>query len=309
MTTPLVSIIVPVYNGEEYLQETIHSILSQDYQNIELLLINDGSSDGSEKLIKAIAENESKIRYYSKENGGVACARNYGIDKAQGDLIAFCDQDDLWLPTKLSKQVPLFGNPKVGLVYTGAVARYVEQNKDVSPDFSDKERGHVFDRLVEENMFTCCTVVARKSLIKDAGGLDDDRALMGVDDWHLWLKLALVSEFDYVEEHLAIHVFHGDNYSLNNEKMHKAELVCLEKIEEFSKIHNKSANWNDIKYRLHIRYAGCHIYTGLFNKASEAYFAAYQCHKDTTLFFKAYFFKLMPNIVLNSLQKAKRAIN
>jgi glycosyltransferase involved in cell wall biosynthesis len=120
----LVSIVIPVYNGAEYIEKTVDSILSQQYSNFELLLVNDGSSDSSKEIIDALVIRDARVKTFHKENGGVAAARNYGIDKAEGKLIAFCDQDDLWLPSKLSKQIPLFDNEQVGLVYCGAIAQY-----------------------------------------------------------------------------------------------------------------------------------------------------------------------------------------
>lgn len=255
----LVSVVIPVYNGAEYLEATVKTILAQDYDNIEILLVNDGSKDGSEKLINTLAENNSNIKGFHKQNGGVAAARNYGIERANGELVAFCDQDDFWLPTKLSKQVPLFENEKVGLVYCGVIADYSLLNKQDKTNFEKQYRGNIFEKLIRINMFTCCTVMARKSLLQQTKAFDDDRDLMGVDDWLAWLKLSLICEFDFVAEHLAIHVFHGDNYSSNEEKMHKAELVCINKIKPLAVKHNKTVDWQEIKQNLHVRYANTYI--------------------------------------------------
>lgn len=302
----LISVVVPVYNGAKYLAKTVESILAQDYKEFELLLINDGSSDSSKELIEALAEKNTKIIAFTKENGGVANARNFGIEHAKGDYIAFCDQDDLWLPTKLSKQLPLFTNPKVGLVYTGAIADYVLYGKQSKPNFEEKYRGIIFDKLIQVNMFTCCTAMARKSYLTEVGGFDDDLALMGVDDWHLWLKLALVCEFDFVPEHLAVHVFHGDNYSLNDQKMHEAEIVCLNKIEAIASSYNKNANWPLIKQQLHIRYAKSYLFSADYSLAGDTYIRAHKSKKSLALFIKGMIFKIIPNFIWNIMQKAKR---
>ncbi|XQW85353.1 glycosyltransferase family 2 protein [Thalassotalea piscium] len=302
----LISVVVPVYNGAEYLTKTVESILAQDHDELELLLINDGSSDNSKELIEALAEKDTRIKAFTKANGGVANARNFGVEQAQGDFIAFCDQDDLWLPTKLSKQLPLFSNDKIGLVYTGAIADYVLYGKQSKPNFDSKFRGNVFEKLTQQNMFTCCTAMVRKSFLKEVGGFDDDLALMGVDDWHLWLKLALVCEFDFVPEHLAIHVFHGDNYSLNDEKMHEAEIVCLNKIETIAATYHKSANWPLIKQQLHIRYAKSYIFSGLYNLAGNTFIRAHQTKTHIPTLLKGWMFKLIPNFVWNIIQKTKR---
>ncbi|MGB1262265.1 MAG: glycosyltransferase family 2 protein [Cognaticolwellia sp.] len=306
MSKTLVSIVVPVYNGEEYLEKTVKSILAQDYQHIELILVDDGSSDNSPKLIATLAERDARIKPFYKQNGGVAQARNFGIAQAQADFIAFCDQDDLWLPSKISQQLPLFDNPKVGLVYCGAIADYIAYNKQVKPSFKNKHKGQVFDQLVQLNMLTCCTAMVRKSYLEQVGGFDDDRALMGVDDWHLWLKLSMVCDFDFVEQHLAIHVFHGDNYSLNDEKMHAAEIVCLEKIEKIAKQHNQFANWALIKQRLHARYAKSYLFSGLYNLAGDSYIQAHQTKNSAAFYIKGVVFKFTPNFVWKLLQRSKR---
>ena len=307
MSEILVSIVVPVYNGEKYLKKTIESILEQTYSNFELLLINDGSRDTSAKLIDALVARDKRIKGFSKENGGVANARNYGVSLAKGELIAFCDQDDLWLPDKLEKQLPLFENPNVGLVYCGAVVEALLYGKTSKGSLANKQRGYVFDQLVQLNMLTCCTAVVRKKHLLKAGGFDDDLALMGVDDWHLWLKMSLICEFDFVPEHLAVHVFHGDNYSSNDEKMHQAELVCLAKIKAFATQFDKTAQWADIIQNLHIRYAQSYISAGLFNLAGDTFMRAHQTRKNSLFWRKGLMLKIVPDFVWKKLQNAKRA--
>lgn len=306
--TDLVSIVIPVYNGEEYLEKTVNSILSQLYTNFELILVNDGSSDNSKEIINALIIKDKRIKAFHKENGGVAAARNYGINKAEGDLIAFCDQDDLWLPAKLSQQIPLFKNQKVGLVYCGAIAYYSNLNKEKKPNFDKQYRGNVFDQLIQLNMFTCCTVVARKNLLQQTKAFDENRDLMGVDDWLAWLKLSLVCEFDFVEEHLAVHVFHGDNYSSNEEKMHKAELVCLSTIEPMANEYNKSVDWNEIKQNLHARYADSYIHNSMFTLAGNTLLDASKLKNNCKLKLKGGILLVVPNIVWQFIQKIKRSL-
>jgi glycosyltransferase involved in cell wall biosynthesis len=305
----LVSVVVPVYNGEQYLEKTVESILNQDYQNIELILVDDGSSDNSATLMKQLAEQDTRIKPFYNKNGGVAYARNFGIEQAQAEFIAFCDQDDLWLPTKLSKQIPLFKNAEVGVVYCGAVADYVLYNKQVKHSLKNKHRGNVFSKLVLSNVITCCTAVVRKNYLDEVGGFDADRALMGVDDWHLWLKMALVCQCDFVNEHLAVHVFHGDNYSSNDQKMHEAEIVCLDKIEHFSKQYQESADWPAIKQSLHIRYAKSYIHSGLYQLAGHTFIRAHKTKNKLSLLFKGLLFKIVPNFFWSLVQKFKRKLS
>ena len=99
-----VSVILPVYNGEKYIQETIKSILRSVYQNIEVLVVDDGSTDNSLMCCRQLQEQDSRIIVYSKENGGTVSARNYGIAKASGKYLCFCDQDDIVDSECYSKQ-------------------------------------------------------------------------------------------------------------------------------------------------------------------------------------------------------------
>ncbi|MEW9798981.1 glycosyltransferase family 2 protein [Alteromonas sp. CYL-A6] len=309
MNKGMVSIIVPVYNGAQYIRKTVATLISQTYPSFEVLLINDGSSDDSAAVLDQLAHAHPEIRVFHKENGGVANARNFGLEQASGEFIAFCDQDDLWYDTKLEKQVPLFANPDVGLVYCGAEARYELYNKTSKPGFTNKKRGHVFADMVMQNMLTCCTAVVRKSSVEQVGGFDDDRALMGVDDWHLWIKLSACFEVDFVPEHLAIHVFHGDNYSLNDKKMHDAELVCLDKIIALNLPGAQNVDWDSVKHDLHLKYAVSYVFSSDFDLAKQAFFDAHRAKPDWSCFLNGWLYTVVPSPLLRALQNAKRRVS
>jgi hypothetical protein len=118
----------------------------------------------------------------------------------------------------------------------------------------------------------------------------------------------MVCEFDFVADYLAVHVFHGDNYSLNDEKMHEAEVVCLNKIEAIAATRNKSANWLLIKQQLHLRYAKSYIFSGLYNLAGDTFIRAHRTKKNIPYFLKGWFIKLVPNFIWNILQRSKRKL-
>ena len=100
MSSPLVSVVVPVYNGEAFLRETLDSVFAQDYDPIEVIVVDDGSTDGSAR----IAQSYSEVRYHWQENAGPAAARNRGIEVAQGEFVAFVDSDDIILPHKVPRR-------------------------------------------------------------------------------------------------------------------------------------------------------------------------------------------------------------
>lgn len=115
MDSPLVSIIVPVFNGEKYLCEAIESILAQTYQTIEIIIVDDGSTDNSSGVAKSFAP---KVRYVYQNKSGIGAALNRGIELSQGDFLAFLDADDLWIENKLMHQIAVFdNNPDVDILF------------------------------------------------------------------------------------------------------------------------------------------------------------------------------------------------
>jgi len=311
MQAPIVSIIVPVYNGIKYISNTLDTLLAQSFKSFEVLLINDGSTDTSLAFIQQLAKKDNRIRVLDKVNGGIANARNYGINLAQGEFIAFCDQDDFWEPNKLQKQIPLFSNDSVGLVYSLIT-------KEVTYPFSSKivveaqnGRGSVFNSLIRENLVPTCSVIVRKGIIDKVGGFNEKRDLMGVDDWDVWLRVSLVADFDFVPGALATHIYHGENYSLNNLAMHNAELFCLQELQEFVHINELTlnVNWKLIESYVHIKYYSDYMNDGLFNLAKKALYDANALQFNLSILLKYNLLSVIPNALLHQLQKFKRSIN
>lgn len=117
MITPLVSVIIPNYNYARFLPQALDSVLAQSYSNFEIIVVDDGSTDDSKAILRSYGE---RIRWFEQQNQGVSAARNRGVKESRGQLIAFLDADDIWLPLKLERQVQLFlDNPKLGLVHCG----------------------------------------------------------------------------------------------------------------------------------------------------------------------------------------------
>ncbi len=115
MTDPLVSVITPVFNGENFIRSTLQSVFDQDYSNFEVIVIDDGSEDGTAQIIKSFPS----VRYHYQQNQGIPRARNAGLSLARGEFVAFIDADDLWMPNKLSLQADhLRKNPEAGCVLT-----------------------------------------------------------------------------------------------------------------------------------------------------------------------------------------------
>src|SRR5579862_4587648 len=115
----LVSVVVPVWNSERFLKKTVESVLAQTYRRLELIVVDDGSTDRSPDIVKSIAAHDDRVRLFRTENRGAAAARNLGISQSRGPFVALLDNDDLWHPEKIARQVEVLRRspPEVGLVY------------------------------------------------------------------------------------------------------------------------------------------------------------------------------------------------
>lgn len=207
---PKVSVNIPAYNDEKYIAETVQSVINQTYQDWELIIIDDGSKDKTGEIVKSFTD--PRIKYFYQENRGIGAARNSAIEKSSGEYIAFLDHDDLWLPSKLEKQIALFeNNPDLGLVYCdtiffndkGDIYRLYERYKPF--------RGRVFRELLKHYFLSCETVIIRKSVLGDVGGFMPQ--MMMAEEYDLFMRIAYKYPIDYVPEPLAKYRIHEKNYS------------------------------------------------------------------------------------------------
>jgi glycosyltransferase involved in cell wall biosynthesis len=186
---PLVSIVIPVYNGSNYIQEAIDSALSQTYKNTEVIVVNDGSND-NEKTDKIATSYGKKIRYFKKENGGVATALNLGIEKMRGEYFSWLSHDDVYYPDKIEKQINYLkninNNNKVILFSNFEFISSKLNNRGIYR-FDKKYEGHTF-LLLFMNTVNGCTVLVPKSGFKKAGLFNPKNK--STQDYEMWLKLA-----------------------------------------------------------------------------------------------------------------------
>ena len=212
-----VSVIVPTYNRLKKLPITINSILNQTFDDFEIIIVNDGEDEIS--VQKVISEfNDSRIHYLiNQRKKGANGARNTGLEQAKGKFIAFLDDDDLWYPQKIQKQLQLFyqSQNKVGLVYSGF--EIVSAN---DPQFSKKifpqKKGKLLNDIIIGNFIGSPTPLIRRDILFDAGPFDE--SLKSSQDWDLWIRIAKITEFDFVNEILAKYTVHGDQISFDFEK-------------------------------------------------------------------------------------------
>lgn len=224
-----VSILTPVYLGEAYVAESIESALSQTYPYFEIIVVNDGSPGNCRELVRPFLS-DSRVRYVEKENGGVASARNAALAVAVGEFIGFLDQDDLWLPDKLEKQVRfLDAHPECAFVHARQL--YIDSsNRPIDREFINIEpiRGDCFSLLFERNRIGVLTVLARKHAVEEAGGFNVSSS--GADDYEVWLRISFRRLVGFIDEPVAAYRVHDCNASHDPIKTTEADLAVIESV-------------------------------------------------------------------------------
>jgi glycosyltransferase involved in cell wall biosynthesis len=182
---PLVSVIIPTYNRGWILKEAIDSVLSQDFDDFELIVVDDGSTDNTQDILDGYARDITVIR---QDNRGVSAARNAGIDSASGQFIAFLDSDDLWLPGKLSLQVDFFNsNPEALICQTEEI--WIKNGKRVNPKKHHKKfSGMIFRHSLPLCIVSPSAVMLKKSLLDKTGVFDE--SFPACEDYDLWLRIS-----------------------------------------------------------------------------------------------------------------------
>ena len=212
----MVSVIIPVYNSEKYISEAVESVLNQTYRNREVIVINDGSTDGTERALEPYM---GQINYFFQENRGVAAARNIGIRSSQGSYIAFLDSDDIWMPKKLENQVNyMIGHPEFKFLYSDYVY-FNDDNLGVKDSIplhrNAKSAGCIFHNLVMSSHFIhTSTVLAKREVMEEVGGFDE-RFKLG-EDYELWLRISAIYDIGYMEGVVSKYRRHPGSLTANN---------------------------------------------------------------------------------------------
>jgi len=226
---PLVSVVVPTYNRRALLQETIASILAQGYRSLEVVVVDNCSQDGTEDYVRGIGD--TRVRYARNANGGViAVNRNLGLSLARGEYVAFCDDDDLWRPDKLAKQVAAMeADRSYGLCYTNAA---VFDGREVVSEWMVRRRffrGH-FERMLRGNLVPNSSMLIRRRALDTVGVLDTDPALRGAEDYEFTLRIASSFPFCYLDEMLILYRVHGANLSTSRAEQARRDVLVLKSV-------------------------------------------------------------------------------
>lgn len=223
-----VSVIMPVYNDERYIEESVKSVLNQSYRNLELIIILDGCTDLTSQIIKRVAEVDNRVKVLEQENKGLASARNLGLKVVRGKYIAFIDSDDLWDKKKLEKQIEILeNNPDVGLV--SCYAAIIDKDSNVTGiRVGSKLNGYVFKKVIECNGIGCTSIpLIRKNQIDQADFFDEE--LFSGEDWDLWIKISKNCHFHTIEESLVFYRRSSLRLTNNYENLYKEYLKLTDK--------------------------------------------------------------------------------
>jgi glycosyltransferase involved in cell wall biosynthesis len=201
----LISVVIPVFNGERFLFRTLESVLSQTYAQIEIIIVDDGSTDRTPEILETAAAHNKSVRHFRIANSGAAAARNIGIRQARGEFIALCDADDLWHPEKIRRQVQVLqaSSRNVGLVYCWSIP--IDESDFVLEKAIPLRviEGWVTMELLKGNFIAnSSSPLIRLSCIESIGGYDTALRPQGAADWKLYLALSEICKFKLVPEYL-----------------------------------------------------------------------------------------------------------
>jgi glycosyltransferase involved in cell wall biosynthesis len=268
-----VSAVIPAYNAEHFISETIQSILDQTYPVCDIIVVDDGSADRTGE----VAAKFPKTRVIRRPNGGQGAARNTGIGAAAGNWIGLLDHDDVWSPQKTELQIRHI-RPDVGVIYGN--------------QFDVIDFGKLWHRQV--HIGPSGTLIRKQTLL-DVGGFEESRAVMGVEDLNLWLKIALTDwQFEKSEPNLFSWRATGRNQSGDDFKMSAADLATIEMIG--SRVKCDPVELAKVKQASRVEYARNLIAEGRWNEAAKL---LQQCSPD----FASRWLSIVSSLKLNRLAR------
>lgn len=229
---PKVSVVMTCYKYAQYLPYAIESVLNQTWQNVEVIMVNDGSPDNTDEVMQKYLA-DPRVKYLKQPNSGQTVAKNNGIAAATGEFISFLDADDIWTLDKLERQMPLFEQPNVGIVYCTMEFIDDANNKvpyEASP-LSRPRKGRITEALFVDNIVPFSGAVARRECFEKVGVMDT--SLKMAIDWDLWLRMSVHYDFDYVDAPLLLYrVGHPGQMSKNYFVREKDTMRIMQKFIE-----------------------------------------------------------------------------
>jgi len=228
MTAPnTVTVVVPCFNTKKYVDEALLSIRNQTYTNLDIIAVNDGSTDETPQLLDRHAECDARVRVVHQRNRGLPGARNAGLRQARGEFVCFLDADDVMVPDKIEKQMQfLRDNPGIDLVYSD----YFVGDSDlelIGLKAARLPEGKVLDAFSHKNWLAVMTPLVRRSLVESVGEFDE--TLRASEDWDYWIRCAMTGTFGYLPGPLAIYRMYPTQMHNDGRRMFTAEKQVVNK--------------------------------------------------------------------------------
>jgi len=272
----LVSVVMPAYNAEKHVAESIRSVQDQTYPDWELIVVDDGSRDQTSAIVQQLAAADNRINYLFQENGGQASARNTGIRHSRGDLVAFLDADDLWLSDKLQKQIHAFEQTNADVISSSGFVfsdEGIQVNEDALQIVPGRTEGaEMFKLLYAYNRLTIQSAMVRREMLEKVNLLDENRAYQNCEDYDLWLSLAKAGAVFYcLEDRLIKYRRHANASTFEESKVLKPMIAVMKK-------HGGDSVLNQRQVKLRIRNLYRQLLTALVreNKIDEARLAMHE---------------------------------
>ncbi|KAF3885339.1 MULTISPECIES: glycosyltransferase family 2 protein [Nostocales] len=304
---PTISVIIPAYNAEHTILQTIESVQRQTFSDFEIIVIDDGSTDRTLEVLNAIAD--SRLKIFSYDNGGLPVARNRGMARATGEFLAFLDADDLWSPDKLQLQLAaLQQRPEAGVAYSWTHFMD-EQGKSFHADEPIYFEGNVYSKLLVKNFLASgSNPLIRKQAIESVGEFYPPAG--GSADWDYWVRLAALWHFVVVPKPQIFYRQSSSSMSSKMEFMEKCKLIVLERAfqaapPEFQSLKNQSLA-NAYQYSAHLCLTRVPGIDGV-KQAGQKLMMAIHAHPQTLLDKKTQ--KLMLKFLLKRIVSPKIANN
>lgn len=255
MHSPLVSIIMPAFNVEKYIHEAISSVIHQMYQNWELLVVDDCSTDGTKKIIEALAKKEPRIKpiFLAKNGGKPSIAKNFALKEACGKYIAFLDSDDVWLEEKLQMQVFFMQqHPNFALTYTGSYW-IDEQGKELKKILPHYESGYLLSQMLGRYEINNQSVMIRAWILDETFRKFNEQITIG-EDYNLFMHIVAKYEVASIDEYLIKYRIREDAMTKRMKRVADGVLVTLEELNALYGIKKKYVTQYFLTYFKAIRF-------------------------------------------------------
>jgi len=220
-----ISVIIPTYNRENLIEKTIQSVLNQTIKADEIIIIDDGSTDSTKKILEKYDQN---IRYIYQKNNGVSSARNLGINKASNEWLCFLDSDDIWHEEKLAKQIA-FHTKYTHILWSHTDELWKFNSKIIKQKKHQlKPSGFCFEQNIANTLIGASTLMIHKKVIDDVGAFDE--RLIACEDYDLWLRILFKYELGLINEKLITKIAgHENQLSFSTKLMDRYRIIALQK--------------------------------------------------------------------------------